>query len=331
MSEPAPRLSVVIPTYRRPRELGRTLEALERQRPGTGPFEVVVVDDPREDDPAAVAAAVDAGRRPYPVRQLSRERPGVSAARNAGWRAARGPLVLFLGDDVLAAPDLVAEHLAWHDRHPDEPVGVLGSVRWARELPVTPFMRWLERGVQFDYGSIAGTEAGWGHFYTANVSLPRAALERVGGFDEERFPFGYEDLDLGHRLFETGFRLLHNAAAAAEHLHAPTVEEWRARMTTVARAEREWVRLHPELEPYFHDRLAAAAASPPARGRGARLARWVGPGVPVLGPRVWASADLRFRQALAPSFLAAWEDAQPEAGEPERASSSGGSEPGGPK
>ena len=31
--------------------------------------------------------------------------------------------------------------------------------------------------------------------------------------------------------------------------------------------------------------------------------------VPWLGPRVWSSADLVFKQAIAPHFLAAWEQA----------------------
>ena len=39
------------------------------------------------------------------------------------------------------------------------------------ELKLTPFMRWLDEGVQFDYGSIVGTEAAWAHLYGANSSV----------------------------------------------------------------------------------------------------------------------------------------------------------------
>ena len=76
---------------------------------------------------------------------------------------------------------------------------MLGHVRWAREVRVTPFMHWLEHGVQFDYPAIDGIEAGWGRFYGANVSAKRELVERVGGFDEVRLPYGYEDLDFGYR------------------------------------------------------------------------------------------------------------------------------------
>jgi hypothetical protein len=34
----------------------------------------------------------------------------------------------------------------------------------------------------------------------------------------------------------------------------------------------------------------------------------VPPGAPLVGPRVWASVDARFKQALAPDFLRAWEE-----------------------
>jgi hypothetical protein len=67
--------------------------------------------------------------------------------------------------------------------------------------------------------------------------------------------------------------------------------------------------MHPDVSPYFHRMFSAAAARPPARGRGRRLVRIVPRWVPWLGKRVWASADLYFRQALAPHFLEAWEAA----------------------
>jgi len=182
-------------------------------------------------------------------------------------------------------------------------------VRWADELEVTPFMRWLEDGIQFDYPNIEGTEAGWGRFYTANASVKRGLLERVGGFDEERLPFGYEDLDLALRMHAHGFRLLYNRAAVAEHLHPMDLEFWKRRVSRIAISERRFVAMHPEVPPYFYELFSAAAAAPPARGRGARLARFGPRSLPVIGPRVWGSADAAYRQALAGPFLEAWQAA----------------------
>ena len=189
---------------------------------------------------------------------------------------------------------------------------------------MTPFMRWLEDGNQFDFGTIAGDEASWAHFYACNASLKRTLLERAGGFDEQRFPFLYEELEMASRLAEHGLRLRYNRAAEGEHLHAKALEDWRRRMAATAAAERRWVSLRPDMPAWFHDRLSAALAARRVPRVVGRAAAQVPRGLPVLGPRARAVADLHYRQELAPAFLAAWRAADQE----ERASS-GGSRPAG--
>jgi GT2 family glycosyltransferase len=218
--------------------------------------------------------------------------------------------VLFLDDDIVPRPQLVAEHLAWHERNPDPTIGVLGSVRWSDRVTVTPFMRWLEMGIMFDYGTITGTEVEWQRFYSCNVSVKRTMLERTGGFDAERFPYGYEDLELARRMHaDHGFRLLYTEHAVGEHLKTETLEGWRRNLKRIAIAERRFTTLYPSEHPYFYERFRAAAQAPVARGRSARLARFVGPDFPWLGPIVWRSFDLVCMQRLAPEFLAEWDAA----------------------
>jgi GT2 family glycosyltransferase len=299
-------LAVLIPTLGRPTSLARVLDRLDRQTLPADNFEVIVVADAQERDLAAIDSAVSARR--YATRRLQARAAGASAARNTAWRAAQTPLILFIDDDVLPSPQLLAEHLSWHHRHPSPNVGVLGQVRWADEVSVTPFMRWLENGIQFDYPNIDGIDAGWGRFYTANASVKRAAVERVGGFNEVDLPFGYEDLDLALRMRDDGFVLLYNRDAVAEHLHVMDLEYWKRRMARIAISERKFCEMHPEVPPYFFDMFSAAAAAPRAHGRGERLARFISPRVPWLGSRVWRSADSVYRQALAEPFLTAWHD-----------------------
>jgi len=328
-------VTIVIPTLGRPEKLRRVLDRLDCQDAEAGSFELIVVADAKEQEPEALDGALAA--RSFPVRRLQASRPGASAARNLGWRTAGTRLILFLDDDVLPEPSLISQHLAWHERYPEDEIGVLGLVRWADELRVTPFMRWLEEGIQFDYRRIKGTEAGWGRFYTANVSVKRQMLERAGGFEEEALPFGYEDLDLALRMHEVGFRLLYNPAAAAAHLHPMDLDFWKRRIARIAVSERQFVAMHPEISPYFFHRFNEAAGGERAKGRGRILAR-VPRGFPWLGPRVWSSVDTYFRQALAPHFLEAWEAAAaPQATDQRSAEGEGagrnssGSSPGGPK
>lgn len=277
------------------------LRGLERQQPSPTDLEVLVVLD------AQAPAVVHAASRSLDLRLLRAPRPGASAARNAGWRAARSPIVLLLDDDVVPTRRLVARHLEHHRQMPEPELAVLGRVRWSPKVRVTPFMRWLEQGIAFDFGEIEGTRAGWGRFYSANVSLKRELLERVGGFDEVAFPYGYEDLELARRLSEHGLRLHYDRRAVGEHLKTETLDGWRRNLARIAVSEWRMVEHYPDVRPYFHERFLAAAAAPPARGRTARLARFVRPGVPVLGRVVWRSFDIVCRQQLAGEFLREWE------------------------
>lgn len=303
MSDPS--LSIVVPTLGQAPTLERVVRGLESQQPRPDAVEVFVCVDREGSEPNLPPSS----QRSFPITILHAERAGASAARNVGWRAASAPLVLFLDDDVVPAPRLVAEHLAWHDASPSPDVGVLGPVRWSPEVRVTPFMRWLEMGILFDYGRIQGIDAGWEHLYSCNVSIRRDLLQRVGGFDEEHFPFRYEDLDLGRRLLRYGFRLLFNRGAEAHHLKTETLDGWRGKLPRIARSERQFIATYPDQQPYFYDLFRGAAAAPEARGRAARLARFIPPNFPGLGRRVWQSYHMVCLQSLAPDFLAAWDTA----------------------
>src|SRR4051794_15665412 len=223
----APRLSIVVPTMRRREELAVALNALEHQTLARREYELILAEDALADP-----------HGPHPegpsVRIVRGSVPGASAARNAGWRAARAPVLLFVDDDIRAPTDLAERHLRAHAQGFN---AVLGHVRWAPELKVTPFMHWLDRGVQFDWRTIAGEGPKWWHFYTANASVSRALLETVGGFDEDELPFLYEDLDLARRMTEHGLKLVYDAGAVADHLVPVTLQSFDARLPRLAASE----------------------------------------------------------------------------------------------
>jgi GT2 family glycosyltransferase len=318
------RLSVVVSTLGNYDVLRRVLDGFARQTVPPETFELIVVADRADPDPGTIERAV--GRRPYEVRQLTGTIPGLSSNRNVGWRAARAPIVLFTDNDTIPVENLVREHLASHTAHPDDKVAVVGHVRWAPELRVTPFMRWLEEGIQFDYPSISGTEASWAHLYGANSSLKRAYIERVGGFDEVRMPYLYDDLDFAYRAHKQGLRVVYNRRAIVDHLRpGMTLEFWKEKVKRVAAAERQFVTIHPELDPPLYGRFKSVAPGP-GRGRSVKIARFVPESVPWLGPRVWSRVRQTFLQELAPHFLAGWEEAakQPPSAEWLAASAEGG-------
>src|SRR5207237_6890365 len=78
---PWPRVSVVVCTYNGARTLADCLDGLTRL--AYPDYEVIVVDDGSTDGTAAIAAG-------YPVRLITTENRGLSAARNTGLEAATG-------------------------------------------------------------------------------------------------------------------------------------------------------------------------------------------------------------------------------------------------
>ncbi len=93
--------SVVIPTFRRPRELIEAISSALRQQDAS--IEVIVIDDSPEGSAEAAVGGLGDPRVTY----LKNQNPtgGVpSVVRNIGWPMARGRFVHFLDDD-----DLVAE------------------------------------------------------------------------------------------------------------------------------------------------------------------------------------------------------------------------------
>jgi len=201
--------TVVIPTIGRP-SLRTLLGALAAAR-GPAPTEIIVVDDrPERRRPERRLASVstfsgpenvdtDASRQGEPpVRVLRSGGRGPAAARNVGWRAARTEWVAFLDDDVLPGEDWPAAlHADLAGLAPD-----IGASQGRIEVPPPQGGR---RPTDGERGTVALAGCRW---ITADLAYRRAALERVGGFDE-RFPRAYrEDTDLAMRVAGAGYRLV---------------------------------------------------------------------------------------------------------------------------
>lgn len=102
----APRFSVIIPAYDAEPFIARAIESVLTQ---TWPaHEILVVDDGSTDATAGVVARYG-GR----VRYLRQDNAGVSAARNAGARAATGDWLAFLDADDWYYPDRLKRHAEW--------------------------------------------------------------------------------------------------------------------------------------------------------------------------------------------------------------------------
>lgn len=231
-----PDLSVIIPTCNRREILLKTLAAYKAQSARSRILEVLVLDDGSTDGTQEAVSEFSA-RGELPLRYFHLAHRGQAAARNQGIRAAKGKLILFGDDDILPGPNLVAEHLIWHDKHPQPSIGVLGLVEWSPEVKPTPFMNWLGKEGLFEFAWLkAGEEAGFGRFYSCNLSLKIDFLRESGIFDEEFKSYGFEDTELGYRLEKKGLKLLYNPGAVGYHHKFVSFADARRRAKVVAAA-----------------------------------------------------------------------------------------------
>jgi GT2 family glycosyltransferase len=290
-------LCVIIPTRDRWNILGRTLDALVAQ--SVSGFDLVVVVDGLDQVVPSLEGA----------RVLSVKQGGPGAARNQAARSTDKRLVLFLGDDMIPAPDLIEKHLATHSTHPDEDVAVLGHASWHPEVAQGRINRWMdESGTQFDFESIVDGDAGFGRFYSCNVSLKRTFFLDAGGFDED-FTYYYEDLDCGWRLGQKGMRLLYVPDARSFHLHQYDLASLKRRFRGVGVGERLIAAKHPWFEPFFLERVRRTVENP----KPSPLWQLIAPLVPTRASKMHRLArsrlDAWYYHSLSDPFLAGWASA----------------------
>jgi GT2 family glycosyltransferase len=194
------RISVVIATRDRARYLERALESFGKQI-GAPSFEAIVVDNGSTDDTRQIAQNAAHG---FPVTYVYEAQPNRGAARNRGVAAAQGHLVLFCDDDVYAPPGFLAAHDAAHTLSNFVASGPIVNVPGYAVRP-KPTLANYSRAF----------------FCTCNVSVPKVAIEAVGGFDEQFHLYGWEDTELGVRLREHGMRAKFAWDAYIWHIKPP--------------------------------------------------------------------------------------------------------------
>ncbi len=265
-------ISIVIASKDRARYLAGAIASLEAQA-GAPPFELIAVDNGSHDDTADVLATARS-RGTIPIIALHEPRPNRSAARNRGIAVASYPLVLFVDDDVRLPSGFVAAHVRAHRdvfwRVVNGPIVNVPSPESRPRVTIAHYSN--------------------AFFCTCNVSVPRAALQAVGGFDESFDLYGWEDTELGMRLRAHDLGRSFAWDAYLYHIKPPaddTLEVALRRNVEKARMAARFLRKFPT----SRARLATGAYAINRRRASVMTPDWSLP--------LWAAAASEFPQPLA--------------------------------
>ncbi len=194
-------VSAIVPTYRRPEYLRRTLNALLQQ---SHPLdEVIVVDQtPVEERDSSYWGMLGGSR----VRWFHLSRPGQCTARNLGIREATGNWCLFVDDDEEPWPDMLERHVDGVERSGASVSTGLCLAPWKQPQDVPERLR---------HHQIANVLA------TGNALIRRDALLELDGLDPIFDTGPGADHDLGVRLYLAGHEIVYNPLAIITHHKAP--------------------------------------------------------------------------------------------------------------
>jgi glycosyltransferase involved in cell wall biosynthesis len=207
-----PFLSVIVPAHQGAKVLPHSLAALEASDLPRECWELIVVDDASHDDTSLIAA-----RYADTVIRLPGTPNGPAYARNRGFEASRGEILVFIDADVAVHTDTL-RRFALLFAHDAELGAAFGSYD---PEPVGPGLVSQYRNLLHHYvhqQSVGEAET----FWAGCGAIRRDVFRDVGLFDEWHFPRPQiEDIELGRRIRRSGYRVLLRPEIQATHL-----KEW---------------------------------------------------------------------------------------------------------
>jgi GT2 family glycosyltransferase len=185
--------------------LNQCLTALAESR--MAPLECIVVDDASHDAPALIPADFDARLVTLP------ERSGPSIARNRGAELATGEILLFLDADVCVHPGTL-ERVARSFEQDPELDSVFGSYD---DDPGSPDFLSQYRNLMHAFVH-QNAQAEASTFWSGCGAIRATVFREMGGFDQSFARPTMEDVELGHRMYNRGCKIILDRDIRVKHL-----------------------------------------------------------------------------------------------------------------
>lgn len=241
-------VSVLIPTRGRADRLSSCLRHLSGQEWASGDEVVVAIDGPDTASARAAVESFDSGV--CALRVEMRPREGYIASRHALTPTLRGEVLVSLNDDVRPGPGFIAAHRGAVARDGERSafVGYSPFVEVERPTLIDRVVR--ETSWVFFYDRMLadadpGRDWGFRHLFGLNFSARLDAVRAVGGFTAMPGVYGYDDIELGHRLAGAGMGVRFLRAAEAPHDHRMSAEDLLGRERLLGESAFHYARARP--------------------------------------------------------------------------------------
>jgi len=213
------KISVVVSTYSKDR-LGYLLGCIQSlKRQSLKPDEIILVLDPYPD-----LVEFYESKLPEDVRVVTSQKCGLSNARNAGVKSAKGEIIAFIDDDAVADENWL-ENLVKNYEDPNV-VGVGGLIKplWEDGYPAW-FPEELNWVVGCSYKGLPECKASVRNPIGCNMSFRKSVFEKVGYFRGDVGRFGKrllagEEPELSLRILEKipNSKIIYEPSAVVHHI-----------------------------------------------------------------------------------------------------------------
>ena len=202
------KVSVIVVTHNRAKQLERCLDSLDKQT--ERPFEIVVIDDGSTDNTKATVEKTKG------LKYFRQEKKSIAHARNKGLEKAKGDIIAFTDDDCIVSNGWVQNIRKAFERYPQAgalggPIACKGDNKYAVAFHLLNFSRSLGSGRVHQEKDMP----------ICNMAYRKEAIRNTK-FQEEGTQHGYEDSLFNYALKKKGVRLFYIPDISVTH--APAIE-----------------------------------------------------------------------------------------------------------
>lgn len=209
-------ISIIVPTYKRPKDLKECLESFCLQNYPVDKFEVVIVDDSPDKSGFDIYTQLKDGC--LNLKYFNQMHKGPAAARNLGVKKSQADIVAFVDDDCVADKNWLTRILQTHKLNPD--ILAVGGLTLLPNNKVTILVSQFLSSCSIE--TFVNSKKEVIFFPTCNVSFKKSIFNKYK-FNEKFLLPGGEDLEFFWRLVKAGYKFKQDEKTVVTHYRKVTL------------------------------------------------------------------------------------------------------------